>query len=65
MQFKGGYISDAINKIVKNHQASLDQASVSQRDEALKIKGLMQNATSFDVAFPFKHDSFRSSINIL
>ena len=63
MQFKGGYISDAINKIVKNHQASLDQASVSQRDEALKIKGLMQYASSFDVAFPFKHDSFRTEIN--
>jgi ATP-dependent DNA helicase RecQ len=55
MQFKCGYISDSIDRIIKEHKASLDWHYPSHQNQLNQIKGLLQYVSSFDVTFPYKH----------
>jgi ATP-dependent DNA helicase RecQ len=63
MQFKAGYISDPINKILKSHLDSLVNSELNDKNDHLRYKGLLQYVTSFDIEFPFKHNSFKREIH--
>lgn len=54
-QFKAGYIVDAISNLITENFKSLNYFSEKENDDINKIKGLLQNLSSFDVQFPDPH----------
>ena len=56
MQFKAGYISDSIERIIREYKVSLDWHIPSHQNELNQIKGILQYVSSFDVNFPDKHN---------
>lgn len=56
MQFKSGFISDAIHGVIKNHKDGLDWQIPAHQNQLNQIKGLLQYISSFDVRFPYKHN---------
>jgi ATP-dependent DNA helicase RecQ len=55
MQFKAGYIADSIAKVITDFKAKLDKNVIVEQNKLLQINGLLQNASSFEVEFPFEH----------
>ena len=54
-QFKAGYIVDAISNLITEHFKGLNFFNEKENDDINKVKGLLQNLSSFDVQFPFTH----------
>ena len=63
MQFKAGYIVDAIAKVVTDFKATLDKHKPADQTQLDQINGLLQQATSFDVAFAHKHNPDFKKLN--
>lgn len=63
MQFKAGYIVDAIAKVVSDFKATLDKHKPADQTQLDQINGLLQYASSFDVEFPFKHNPDFKKLN--
>jgi len=55
MQFKAGYIADAIAKVVTDFKSNLDRKIPDDLNKLNQISGLLQYVSSFDVEFPYKH----------
>lgn len=55
MQFKAGYIVDAIAKVVTDFKSDLDKKIPDNLNKLNQINGLLQYVSSFDVEFPYKH----------
>lgn len=55
MQFKSGFISDSIERIIRKQKDSLDWHIPAHQNQLNQIKGLMQYVSSFNVTFPYKH----------
>lgn len=53
--FKAGYISDSVAKIIDDFRLGLDLSQESHKNELHKINGLLEYVSSFDVEFPFDH----------
>ena len=52
MQFKAGYIIDAIGTVITDHKSGLDKNIPNDQTELHQINGLLQHVSSFDVEFP-------------
>ena len=52
MQFKAGYIVDAIAKVITDFKVSLNKQTPADHKKLDQINGLLQYASSFDVEFP-------------
>lgn len=63
MQFKAGYIVDAIAKVVTDFKATLDKRIPADQAKLDQINGLLQNASSFDVEFSHKHNPDFEKLN--
>ena len=55
MQFKAGYIVDAIAKVVTDFRATLNKNIPNEKTQLDQIKGLLQHVSSFNVEFPYEH----------
>lgn len=54
-QFKAGYIADAVSNLITDHFNGYNFFGESENDDINKVKGLLQNLSSFDVQFPYNH----------
>lgn len=54
-QFKAGYIVDAISNLITDNFKSFNYFNENENDDINKVKGLLQNLSSFDVQFPHTH----------
>lgn len=63
MQFKAGYIVDAIAKVVTDFKATLDKHKPADQTQLDQINGLLQHASSFDVEFAHKHNPDFKKLN--
>lgn len=63
MQFKAGYIVDAIAKVVTDYKANLNKRTPADQTNLDQINGLLQYASSFDVEFPYKHNPDYKKLN--
>lgn len=54
-QFKAGYIVDAVSNLITDNFKSLNYFNENENENINKIKGLLQNLSAFDVAFPKPH----------
>lgn len=54
-QFKAGYIVDAISDTITEYFKGLNFFNEVENIEINKLKGLLQNLSSFDVQFPYTH----------
>lgn len=63
MQFKAGYIVDAIAKVVTDFKATLDKHKPADQTQLDQINGLLQHVSSFDVEFSHKHNPDYKKIN--
>jgi ATP-dependent DNA helicase RecQ len=55
MQFKAGYIVDAIAKVITDFKSSMDKHKPNEQVQLDQINGLLQYVSSFDVEFTHKH----------
>lgn len=51
MQFKAGYILDAIGKVITDYKSGLNKHEPDDQNKLDQIKGLLQYVSSFDVDF--------------
>lgn len=63
MQFKAGYIVDAIAKVVTDFKATLDKHKPADQAQLDEINGLLQYVSSFDVEFSHKHNPDYTKLN--
>ena len=63
MQFKAGYIVDAIAKVITDFKAALNKNVQNERTQLDQINGLLQHASSFDVEFAHKHNPDFKQLN--
>lgn len=63
MQFKAGYIVDAIAKVVTDFKATLDKHKPADQTQLGQINGLLQYVSSFDVEFSHKHNPDFKKLN--
>lgn len=63
MQFKAGYIVDAIAKVVTDFKATLDKHKPADQTRLDQINGLLQHVSSFDVEFSHKHNPDFKNLN--
>lgn len=63
MQFKAGYIVDAIAKVVTDFKATLDKHKPADQTQLDQINGLIQHVSSFDVEFSHKHNPDFKNLN--
>lgn len=63
MQFKAGYIIDAIAKVVTDFNATLDKHKPADQSQLDQINGLLQHVSSFDVEFSHKHNPDFKKLN--
>ena len=63
MQFKAGYIVDTIAKVVTDFRANMDMHETNGKKQLDQINGLLQQASSFDVEFPFEYDPDFKNLN--
>lgn len=63
MQFKAGYIVDAIAKVVTDFKATLDKHKPADQTQLDQINGLLQYVSSFDVEFSHKHNPDFKKLN--
>jgi len=63
MQFKAGYIIDAIAKVVTDFKMALDRHKPTDQTQLDQINGLLQYVSSFDVQFAHKHNPDFKELN--
>ncbi len=63
MQFKAGYIVDAIAKVVTDFKATLDKHKPTDQLQLDQITGLLQQVSSFDVEFPDGYNPDYTKLN--
>ncbi len=63
MQFKSGYIVDAISRVINDFKANLNKKIPNDQIQLDQINGLLKYVSSFDVEFPYKHDPDFRMIN--
>ena len=63
MQFKAGYIVDAIAKVITDFKATLNKKNPSDQTKLDHINGLLQYVSSFDVEFPYDHSPDFKNLN--
>ena len=63
MQFKAGYIIDAIANIVTDYKANLDKHNQADQTKLDQINGLLQFASCFDVEFAYNHNPDFNNLN--
>lgn len=63
MQFKAGYIIDAIAKVLTDFKASLNKHTPADHKKLDQINGLLQHASSFDVEFPYDYNLDFTKLN--
>ncbi len=63
IQFKAGYIADAIAKIINDYRSNLYNHKLDDKANLDKINGLLQLTSSFDVDFPHKHEPDFKNLN--
>lgn len=56
MQFKAGYISDSIAKVITDFKGSLNKRTPAEQTKLDQINGLLQLVSAFEVEFPYKHN---------
>ena len=63
LQFKTGYISDSIVKVLTDFKATLDTKKPIDQSKLDQINGLLQHVSSFDVEFPYTHTPDFKNLN--
>ncbi len=63
MQFKAGYIVDAIAKVLTDFKATLERSRSTDQIQLDQINGLLQYVSSFDVEFSHKHNPDFKELN--
>ncbi len=63
MQFKAGYIVDAIAKVVTDFKTTLDKHKPTEQVQLDQITGLLQHVSSFDVEFPDGYNPDYTKLN--
>jgi RecQ family ATP-dependent DNA helicase len=63
MQFKAGYITDTIAKVVTDFKATLDKHKPSDQAQLNQINGLLQFVSCFDVEFSYRHNPDFKKLN--
>jgi ATP-dependent DNA helicase RecQ len=63
VQFKAGYIVDAIAKVLTDFKATLERSRSTDQIQLDQINGLLQYVSSFDVEFSHKHNPDFKELN--